>query len=292
MAAEPFRGSVAVAAGVQTWGVLRGPRFRRLFPDVYLQAGVPLDLRTRSRAAYLLVGDRGALGGFSAAELHGAACAPLDAPAEVVIPAGDLRTRPGLLVRRDALASGEVCELGDLRVTTPLRTAYDLARRLPLVEAVVAVDALAGRAGFAPQAVLDLARRYPRARGRTQLRRVVDLSEPNAESAMETRLRLLLVLAGLPQPVVQHPVAGGWAWLDLAYPQARLGVEYDGRYHLDPGQFSRDLRRRDRLAELGWRVIPVTSVDVYRRPKQTVDRVRRALTAGISVGRRMRRTTA
>jgi very-short-patch-repair endonuclease len=257
MAAEPFRGSVAVAAGVQTWGVLRGPRFRRLFPDVYLQAGVPLDLRTRSRAAYLLVGDRGALGGFSAAELHGAACAPLDAPAEVVIPAGDLRTRPGLLVRRDALASGEVCELGDLRVT-----------------------------------VLDLARRYPRARGRTQLRRVVDLSEPNAESAMETRLRLLLVLAGLPQPVVQHPVAGGWAWLDLAYPQARLGVEYDGRYHLDPGQFSRDLRRRDRLAELGWRVIPVTSVDVYRRPKQTVDRVRRALTAGISVGRRMRRTTA
>lgn len=274
-AEEPFRGSVAVAEGVHTWGVLRGQRFQRLFPDVYLPADAPLDLRTRSRAAFLLVSGGGALGGYSAADLHASPCAPLEAPAEVIIAAGDLRTRPGLLVRRDTLDADEVCVLGDLRVTTPLRTAYDLARRLSLVEAVVAVDALAARGGFAPEAIFELVRRYPRARGRAKLGRVVELSEPDSESAMETRLRLLLVLAGLPRPVVQYPVAG--AWLDLAYPEARLGVEYDGQYHLDPVQLSRDLRRRDRLAELGWRVIPVTAADVYRRPTQPVDRVRRAL---------------
>lgn len=54
-------------------------------------------------------------------------------------------------------------------MTTPLRTAYGLARRLPLRAAVAALDALARHDGFEPQAVLQLANRYPRARGRRRL---------------------------------------------------------------------------------------------------------------------------
>ena len=53
-------------------------------------------------------------------------------------------------------------------VTTPLRTAYDLARREDLAEAVVAVDAvdaLANRGRFAPDLLLHFAAHYPRARG-------------------------------------------------------------------------------------------------------------------------------
>lgn len=73
----PFRGIEALANGLLTRDQLYGRRFRRLFPDVYLAPGRPLDLGVRARAAYLLVRDRsGALAGYSAAHLLGADCAP------------------------------------------------------------------------------------------------------------------------------------------------------------------------------------------------------------------------
>lgn len=146
---QPFRGTDAVAAGVVTPKILRGPRFRRLFSGIYIRADVEVTFEVRSRAAYLLLDGSGVLGGFSAAELLGASCGPLDAPAEVVVVFGGVRTRPGLLVRHDELAPDEVTHVAGWAVTSPLRTAYDLARRLPLVEAVVALDALA----FAQQIV-------------------------------------------------------------------------------------------------------------------------------------------
>jgi hypothetical protein len=55
----PFRGSTAVAAGVLTPGVLRGRRYRRLFPDVYAPALLEVDLALRARAAGVLVAGRG-----------------------------------------------------------------------------------------------------------------------------------------------------------------------------------------------------------------------------------------
>lgn len=186
---QPFRGSAAIAAGHLTPGELRGPRFRRLFPDVHVPAHADVDLELLSRAAYLLANGRGALGGYSAAEVLGASCAPVGAPAEVVAP-HRLRAHPGLLARQDRIPSDELQELGGLVVTTPARTAYDLGRRTPLVEAVVAVDALAHVHGVDPREVLVLARRHLGARGSAQLPQVVELSDRRAESPMETRMRL------------------------------------------------------------------------------------------------------
>src|SRR5882757_1164833 len=98
--AAPFRGTEAVAAGLLTRARLYGPRYRRVYPDVYLPADRPLDLATRSRAAFLLVRDRGGvLAGYSAAALHGADCAPGDAPAEVLL-ATNSRSHPGLRIHR------------------------------------------------------------------------------------------------------------------------------------------------------------------------------------------------
>jgi hypothetical protein len=79
-----FRGSHAVAAGLVTPDRLRGPRYRRLLPDVYAPVvAEPLDLLLRSLAAYRLVEGRGVLSGYSAAVPLDAGCAPrLDAPAE------------------------------------------------------------------------------------------------------------------------------------------------------------------------------------------------------------------
>jgi hypothetical protein len=84
-----FRGSAAVAAGLVTWDVLRGPQFLRLFPDTYVavpEEEQPPDLALRSHAAYRYVGGSGVLSGYSAAEILGASCGPRDAPAEVTVP--------------------------------------------------------------------------------------------------------------------------------------------------------------------------------------------------------------
>jgi Protein of unknown function (DUF559) len=255
----PFRGSEAVAAGLLTPNHLRGPRFRRLYPDVYVRSGDrEPDLLLRSRAAYRYVEGFGVLGGWSAATLLEAPCAPADAVPEVVVE-HDVRNRPDLLVRRGVVERGDRHWVGDCLVTSPLVTAWDLARRLDLVEAVVAVDALArvgapGRAPFRPEALLGLRTQRPGARGSRSLDEVVRLADPRAGSPPETRMRLALTFAGIP-PQVQYPIRDrfGRMTFDLAYPEALLGIEYDGEVHRSLGY---DDRRRDlRAGALGWHVM-------------------------------------
>lgn len=271
---QPFRGSAAIAAGLLTPGVLRGPRFRRLFPDIYVPAGALADLELLSRAAYLLVAGRGALGGHSAATLLGADCAALGAPAEIVVP-HRVRPHPGLLARQDEIPPDELQVLDGLVVTDPVRTAYDLGRRGSLVEAVVAVDALAHVHGFDPQEVLALARRHLGARGSARLPQVVELSDGRSGSPMETRIRLALRSGGLPLPQLQHP-AGPYL-LDLAYPAVRIAVEYNGRDHLEPDRALRDLEREAYLTAAGWTVVRFGAYLVMRRPDLVADRVRTRL---------------
>lgn len=270
---EPFRGTGAVAAGVVTPKVLRGPRFRRLFRDVYVAADVEVDLSLRSRAAYLLVEGRGALGGFSAAELLDASCGPENAPAEVISPTR-MRSRPGLVVREEPLRPSELWRAQGALVTSPLRTAYDLGRRSPIVEAVVAVDALSYRFGFDPFDVVRFGYRSLGAAGSGQLPEVARLADQQAQSPMETRIRLAIRFDGLPLPVLQHPV-GPYA-LDMAYPEVTLAVEYDGREHLAPERALRDLNRQAYLSTLGWKVLRFPAADVFR-PWVVAARVRREL---------------
>lgn len=74
-------------------------------------------------------------------------------PAEVTV-SGRQREHPGLLVHRDRLAPDEIQLVDGLWVITPLRTAFDLARLLDLVEGVVAaVDALANHCRFHPDLI-------------------------------------------------------------------------------------------------------------------------------------------
>jgi len=274
----PFRGSEAVAAGLVTRHQLHGPRFRRVFPDVYVAAGLDLSLLNRSLAAFELVRDRGGvLGGYSAAVLLGADCAPCDAPAEVLVP-HQLYPHRGLRVRRDCVAETDVMEVGGVRVTSPIRTAWDLARRLPLVEAVVAVDALAHRGCFVPADLLNRRRTAQHgARGCRQLDAVVTLSDPRAESPPETRLRLGLVAAGLPPPSVQYRVVDEYGYtlarVDLAYPEVKLAIEYDGAVHFEPRRAIRDRQRDAELAGYGWLTLRLTPDDLSTMP-QTTHRIR------------------
>ncbi|MHA6784644.1 endonuclease domain-containing protein [Pseudonocardia saturnea] len=273
---RPFRGTQAVAAGLLTPKMLRGPRFRRLFRDVYVAGDVEVDLALRSCAAYLLVEDTGVLGGYSAAELLDASCGPEDAPAEVVSPTR-VRSRPHLLVREGVVPDGERWRVGEVLVTSPLHTAFRLGCRLPLVEAVVVVDALTHRFALDPWEVVRFGYRYPGAAGSGQLPEVARLADPLAESPMETRIRLAIRSDGLPMPVLQHPV--GAYDLDMAYPEVLLAVEYDGREHLTPERARRDLERQAHLSAAGWKVLRFRAADVLLRPWLVAAAVRRALAA-------------
>ena len=102
------------------------------------------------------------------------------------------------------------------------------------------------------------------------------------DSPTETRLRLLIVLAGLPEPTVNLIVRardGSWRRrYDLAYQQLRLIVEYDGRQHAhDTVQWLTDIFRREELDRMHWRLIVVTAQGIYTDPLQTLIRVREAL---------------
>lgn len=283
-----FRGSDAVRAGLLSKGWLRGPGYDRLFPDVYAPAtGAAPDLALRSVGAYLWGRGRGAASGWSAAELLGASCGPRAAPASLTVPGSDLRPPRGLDLHRDHLRRAEVTRRGPVAVTTPVRTAFDLARWIDdPVEAVVALDALARTGAFNPTEVLDLAARYPRARRRRRVAALVARADGRSGSPMESRLRLTLVDGGLPVPQVQYPVQDPdrrtAVWLDLAYPELRIGIEYEGEDHTRPERVLRDVSRYTNLVDAGWRVYRFTKYEILGEPDQVVAKIRRARETALS----------
>ena len=87
---------------------------------------------------------------------------------------------------------------------------------------------------------------------------------------MESRVRMLLVFAGLPEPAVNHVIRrrdGEWLWrFDMCYPRPKIAVEYDGQQHLDTPRRRQDLLRREQLERDGWLFIVFVSDDVYVDP--------------------------
>jgi very-short-patch-repair endonuclease len=94
-------------------------------------------------------------------------------------------------------------------------------------------------------------------------------------------MRLALVRAGLPEPLIGHRVydsAGRYIGRpDLAYVRERIAIEYEGDVHrTDSVVFQRDIERRERFEDAGWRVIRVTNAD-FRDPARFLARVSRVL---------------
>jgi very-short-patch-repair endonuclease len=276
---RPFRGSAAVRSGLLSKRQLEGSQWRRLYPDVYIHSAALLEHWTWCGAAALFLPAGSAIGGRSAAHLYFVDLLPMgEPPVEAIIPpTRSMKRHPMLSPARSALLPGDRQVLGGLPITSPLRTAFDLARRPGLVEAVVGLDALLTKGLLDGAALRENAELRPGWPGTCQLKRALRLAVPGAESPMETRLRLLLVLAGLPPPVVQHRVPAANARLDLAYPQVKLAIEYDGDHHRDRRQFARDVARLNRPRLLGWTVLRFTADDVLRHPDRVVAQVRAAL---------------
>jgi hypothetical protein len=280
---EPFRGSAAVARGLVTFRQLAGPRFRRILRDIYVPAPVAVDHLVLCKAAALLLPAGAALSHETAAMFYNVAPFVLGRPrVHLSVPPECRPSRSEhLVIHRVQLNPDEVVRRGGLPVTSPARTAFDLGSGRDPVAAVVAIDALLYQRIVKPSALATIAEDRMGRPGAKRFRTAAALARPDVESPMETRLRLCLVTAGLPEPTVQHTVLDSRghfvARLDLAYARLRIGIEYDGDHHRDRDTFRRDAVRLNRLRLLGWTILRFTVDDVLRNPERLIAQVSTAL---------------
>ncbi|HSO15297.1 MAG TPA: hypothetical protein VLS95_04990 [Arthrobacter sp.] len=190
----------------------------------------------------------------------------------------------------------EVVELDGVRLTSPARTWLDLALVLGPEELVAVGDSLVCEHGpehpFPRRALCSVAdlramvARHPGVRGVRKARAAVELVRVGADSAPETQMRLALVRAGLPEPVLNHVVWGEapWGgdaapvlWPDAAYPQWRIALQYEGAHHNGEDQYLRDIRRADTTARSGWLELRVSRFDLAGDRPAVVGKVRAAL---------------
>ncbi|SCF27906.1 Very-short-patch-repair endonuclease [Micromonospora viridifaciens] len=283
---------MAIHRGLLTRNDLRSSAWRPLFRDIYADAHRRVTHRDRcSVVIRWLVPDGAAIAGRSAAALYGVGQVSPDEPVDVLTPkppsessapgsgtgptgavtsgartatAAASRRGPmaGLRVHRAEVDPGDIVDRAGIRVTSPARTCWDLARWLDVIEAVVLIDGLLARGLIDVLALRAYALARAGRRGWRALLRAGDLADAGAESPQETRTRVRLVLAGLPRPRTQWVVSeqGRFvARLDLAWPEFKVAVEYDGLWHDDPEQFQQDRRRLNRRLGTGWIVMHVTA---------------------------------
>lgn len=224
--------------------------------------------RLRLAAAALSIGREVPACLHTAAELHGFGL--LDDPVTHVEGVEASLRRPTLWPHQLVLADGDLERLRFGSVaTTADRTAVDLARTQPRADALALLDAAIAAGACTQDSLLSELTRHAGLRGVLQARELVPLAVTGPDSPQESRLRLLCHDAGLPRPVVQLPVADGSGavrrWIDLGWPDAMVGLEYDGKEsHAD--RHHSDRRRHNWLQNLGWTMFYATDQDVYGDP--------------------------
>lgn len=309
---RPFSVADARQAGA-TRATLRVKALDAPFYGVRRSAALPVTLRSQCEAAVQALPPSAVFSHETAARLlslpmpHGRPDLP--PVLEVTVPRAVARPRgQGIRGHRSDLLPHETVDLGGLAVTSPTRTWCDLAAHWSLDQLVMLGDAvLAGERDGGPVGLrLAADRSAPRPayqgvpvpspddlravavewgprRGGRVLRQAGELVRAGVDSPPETDLRLLVVRAGLPEPVVNRDVVDDDdIWIhrpDLSWPRWRLGVDYDGSHHFTRGQaqLRRDSSRREDLRSIGWLLSVVTATDLYGRPLIVLRRIRQAL---------------
>lgn len=268
----PLIGSEAVATAALTKTQL-ATRYRRLFPDIYVERDAALGAELRAKAGWLWSGRRAVIAGFSASALLGSKWVGDTRAVELVH--DNRRPPPGIRTHADRIEWDEIAMVGGLPLTTPARTALDLGCWYCTDEAVSAIDALMAATQLkVPDAEL-LAERYPGRRGIRRARQAFGLADGGSQSPKQTWLRLLLIRAGFPRPQTQIPVCDefgeAFAYLDMGWEELKVGVEYDGeRHRTDRRRYRWDVRRQEKIEGRGWIDIRVVADD---RPADIISRV-------------------
>jgi very-short-patch-repair endonuclease len=276
---RPFTREDAVRAGVDR-RVLRTSLFRRVFRGVYVRRDVPDSVQVRAEAAFVLHPPDAFVSHTTAAALWGLPV-PTDPQVHVTVDHPKKRRyRPGI---RNHVRTGpaRIRVLRGVRISHPFQMFVELASILSLVDLVVVGDALVKLFDVPAERLVEHCRSSGDHHARTALG-AARYVRNEVDSPMETRLRMLIVLAGLPEPVVNFKIRDENGRvvrrLDLSYPALRLIVEYDGRQHIErEANWESDLDRREELDEEEWRILVVTAKGIYGDPARTIARVHRAL---------------
>ena len=213
----------------------------------------------------------------TAAWMHGLGVGQRDAAEVMLPPHSSARTSGKVVVRRSRLEASDTTQIRHLPATGLHRTLRDLSLFSTEINALIAFDAALCKGRTTKAKLLADPFALPGRRGAARFRRLAKLAAP-AESPMESRLRYLLVSAGLPMPDVQVDLHSNGRFLgraDLYYPQAKLVIEFDGGNHRD--RLVSDDQRQNLIISAGYRILRFTSTDVYTRPDVVVAQVRGSL---------------
>lgn len=271
---RPFLGQEAVARGELSAWELR-TQYRSVYRNVYIPKSTVLTAADRARAAWLWCGGEATIIGRSAAAIYGTKW--IDAGLAAELCRLDRRHPPGIKIRTFALSSDEVRWVGDIRLTTPVRTAFDVGRLSMLDKSVPVLDALVRATDIKVADVVALADNRPGVKGGRRLRAALDLVDGGAESPQESRLRLIFVRGGLPRPETQICFTDDYGnariRVDMGWPEWKVGVEYEGEQHwTDARQRAWDIERLVIAESEGWAIIRV-SAEMMSRPAVVVERV-------------------
>ncbi len=262
---------------------------RRLFQGVYFRSDLELTQEIRAAAVFLVVSRDSVVCDRTAAWIHG-----VDAfgygEKDLVMPIEICALRDGSRTRRSGvdgrvrdLAPHDVMTIAGIRVTTPLRTALDLGCALTRLRALGVLDQFRRLHHITLEDLSGELGRYFRRRGVIQLRRLIPMTDPRAESMRESATRARILQAGLPLPALQWwvEINGIRTYrLDLAYPHQRIAIEYDGEefHRRTTAQMEHDNERRDWLRRHHWTVIVVDVDSLFAHETMGwLDELRQAL---------------
>lgn len=199
-------------------------------------------------------------------------------PIDVVVPTGVTSPKTaGVRGRRLKAERAQTRILKGVPVVDPIAALFMCARDLTVDQTIVMIDALLTPAqnypGLGPgKPMATLAeleerlaawRQFP---GQRQIEKALPFARVGVESPKETETRLLILAAGLPEPVVQFEVRVDGRLIarpDLAYPELEIGIEYDGDGHrTEKDEWRRDIQRHRALAAAGWLSLHLTEADL------------------------------
>jgi hypothetical protein len=271
----PFTRAAGLKAGLSD-RQLRSARFTRILDGVYVDGAVPISEAVMVQALHLIAPADAFVSHASAARWFGCPLPPL--PEEhITVPSRAARFRR-FGVRCHVARGGETFQKAAVgNVATAAQTFVDLASQLTLVDLVIVGDWLVRKKRIGLEALRAYCAASTSAHARAA-RLAAAYVRPGVDSPMETRLRMLIVLAGLPEPVVNltirdvngEPVRK----YDLSWPSIRLIVEYDGKHHVERiEQWEKDLARREAIEDDDWRILVVTSTGIFDVPEETVTRI-------------------
>lgn len=183
-------------------------------------------------------------------------------------------TRSGVISHRMTHPESRPNIMHQAPVSRPMRTWLELAQFLAHQELVILGDHLVRTPYFryegrsAPWVRLDRFRDFlhtaPRLKGISKARLALGEVRVGSDSPAETMLRLAIVRAGLPEPMLQVAADAGdprSPRADLGYPGAKIAIQYDGASHFVADQARKDQRRDNIFIAAGWWLLKLNRDD-------------------------------